>query len=122
MKSMINWFEIPVKNFERAKSFYSKVLDVTITDMPHDNFKYGVFPYDPNEGVSGALVEGEGFEPSQNGVIIYLNGGDDLAPALARAKEADATILMPKTSIGENGFMAHFIDSEGNRVALHSPN
>ncbi|TDL99677.1 MAG: lactoylglutathione lyase [Flavobacteriaceae bacterium] len=27
---------------------------------------------------------------------------------------------MPKTSIGSNGFMALFFDSEGNIMALHS--
>lgn len=123
MKSSINWFEIPAKNFERAVSFYSALFDTKLEPMPHPSFKYAVLPGDhENGGVTGGIVAGEGFEPSDKGPIIYLNGGDDLAGPLAKVEAAGGKVLMPKTGIGENGFMAHFLDSEGNRIALHSPN
>jgi len=121
MKNVINWFEIPVKNFARAKTFYSTVLGGAVTDMPHPTLKYGILPVDmQGGGVGGGIVEGEGFEPSDKGAVIYLNGGEDLSVPLARVEKAGGKITLPKTSIGENGFMAHFIDTEGNRVGLQS--
>lgn len=121
MKNTINWFEIPVKDFDRAKTFYAAVLGGDIQEMPHPAFRYGMLPCDmQNGGIGGGLVQGEGFEPSMFGALIYLNGGDDLSVALGKVEPAGGTILMPKTSIGPNGFMAHFTDTEGNKVALHS--
>lgn len=121
MANAINWFEIPAKNFQRAKSFYETVLGVEIQIMLHPTNKYGIIPANMENGeVGGGLVEGEGFEPASNGSLVYLNGGDDLATSLSRVEKAGGKIILPKTSIGGNGFMAHFIDTEGNRVALHS--
>lgn len=122
MKNAINWFEIPVTDFERAKDFYSKILGAEIEVMPHPEYKYGMLPADMQNGVGGGIVQGEGFEPSAKGSLIYLNGGDDLSGPLSRVEEAGGKIVLPKTSIGPNGFMAHFIDTEGNKIALHSMN
>ncbi len=120
MTNAINWFEIPVKNFERAKTFYETLLGGEIQVMPHPAFKYGMLPADMQNGVGGGIVEGEGFEPSMTGTLIYLNGGEDLSVPLSKVEQAGGTILMPKTSIGPNGFMAHLTDTEGNKIALHS--
>ena len=124
MKNAINWFEIPVKNFDRAKKFYETIMGGEISVMP-DNpqmppMKYGFLPFDMNEGVGGGIIEADGFEPSQIGSLIYLNGGDDLSIALSKVEGAGGKILMPKTSIGQNGFMAWFLDTEGNKMAFHS--
>ena len=82
-----------------------------------------MFPYDnDNNGVGGGLVQMQGATPSADGVTIYLNGGDDLSIPLGRVEAAGGKILMPKTDIGENGYMAQLLDTEGNRVALHSWN
>ena len=124
MSNVINWFEIPVTNFQRASEFYGKVLGGPVVPFeqpeggPTKN--YGFLPGSEAGGVGGALVEGDGFEPTQTGQIVFLNGGDDLAAPLARVEEAGGKVLNPKMSIGENGFIAHFLDTEGNRVALHS--
>jgi len=123
MKNAINWFEIPVNNYERAKKFYGDILGLKITDyhMPEKNMKYGMFPYDmENNGVGGAIVQMKEMKPSTDGATVYLNGGDDLNIALSKVEAAGGQVLMPKTDIDENGFFAQFIDTEGNRVALHS--
>lgn len=75
---------------------------------------------DPN-AVGGAIVHGEDGEPSRVGTLVYLNGGDDLAPMLARVVKVGGSVVVPKTEIGNDfGFFAHFTDTEGNRVGLHS--
>ncbi len=125
MKNAVNWFEIPVTNYERAKKFYNSILGIEIQDyhMPEKNMKYGMFPHDEkNEGVGGGLMEMEGCNPSMDGSTVYLNGGDDLSQVLSKVEGAGGQVLMPKMEIGENGFIAQFSDTEGNRVALHSMN
>ena len=118
--SAVNWFEIPVKDFERASAFYGKVLDIEIHVMPHPECQYGIIPCDMEKGIGGAIVEGPGYEPSKIGSLVYLSGGDDLSVPLSRVESAGGKIILPKTSLGPNGFMAHFIDTEGNKVAFHS--
>lgn len=122
IKNVINWFEIPAVDFDRAMTFYAEVLKVEMKEepSPDGNMRYGSFPYDPNGAVvSGGIVLMDGFEPSLKGPIIYLNGGDDLSIPLSRVEKAGGTITMPKSPI-ENMFMAEFIDTEGNRMRLHS--
>lgn len=120
MKNALNWFEIPVSDFARAKKFYEVLFGAEIMEMPFPDGKYGILPSDMQNGVGGGIVQGEGFVPSDKGTVVYLNGGEDLSVPLSRIEAAGGKIVVPKMSIGENGFMAHFIDTEGNRVALHS--
>ncbi len=121
MKNAINWFEISVKDYERAKKFYSEVLGEEIKDHHMDNMKYGIFPYDmESHKVGGAIMQMEGTNPSRHGSTVYLNGGDNLNTYLERVAAAGGEVIMPKTDIQENGFIAQFIDTEGNRVAFHS--
>ncbi|MEN9685409.1 MAG: hypothetical protein RLZZ28_1195 [Bacteroidota bacterium] len=120
MANAINWFEIPVTDFTRAKKFYETIFGAEIMEMPFPAGRYGMLPADMQNGVGGGIVQGEGFTPSDKGTVVYLNGGEDLSIPLAKIENAGGTILLPKTSIGGNGFMAHFLDTEGNRVALHS--
>lgn len=121
MDNAINWFEIPVTDYERAKKFYNAVLGIEIMDMPMPEGKYGMFPWNVEKnGVGGGLIQSEGQTPSMNGSTVYLNGGEDLSLPLARVESAGGKIIVPKMNIGENGFIAQFVDTEGNRVALHS--
>jgi predicted enzyme related to lactoylglutathione lyase len=121
MKNAVNWFEIPVKNFDRAKMFYETVLDAEMHLMEAMGMKSAFFPADlQSGGTGGCIIQGEGYEPSSEGSLIYLNGGEDLSIPLSRVEAAGGRILMPKTAIGQNGFMAHFSDTEGNKVAFHS--
>jgi predicted enzyme related to lactoylglutathione lyase len=121
MKNAINWFEIPVKNFDRAQKFYETVLGAKTQVMEAMGMKSAFFPADlQSGGIGGCLIQGNGYEPSQNGALVYLNGGDDLGIPLSKVEAAGGKILLPKTAIGPNGFMAHFTDTEGNKVGLHS--
>jgi len=122
MANSINWFEIPAKNFERACNFYSQVLGGDIHEMDMQNLKVGFLPHwnQQTGEVGGAVIKGEGYEPSDKGSVVYLNGGDDLNEPLNRVEKAGGKVILPKTGIGENGYIAHFLDSEGNRVAFHS--
>jgi uncharacterized protein len=117
----LNWFEIPVTNFSRAKRFYEQVLGQSVQEMAMGPTTMGFLPHEQAIGVGGAIVQAAGCVPSQQGSIIYLNVGDDLAPALARVEAAGGKIVVPKTDIGGGfGFFAHFIDTEGNKVGFHS--
>jgi predicted enzyme related to lactoylglutathione lyase len=121
MKHAINWFEIPVKDIEKAKTFYEAILGTELGLMEMMGAKMAFLPADFEAGgVGGCLIQGEGYEPSEKGALVYLNGGDDLSIPLARVEQAGGTIILPKTDINPHGFMAHFIDTEGNRVAFHS--
>lgn len=122
MKNALNWFEIPVKDFNRAKTFYESILGNTMQPMEMPGMKSAFFPADLENGIGGCIIEGEGYEPSKEGSLVYLNGGDDLAGTLEKVEPAGGKILVPKTGIGPNGFYAHFEDTEGNKVALHSSN
>lgn len=119
MSNAINWFELPSVNFERAVNFYREVLGAELPVMDNPEMKMAFFPT-ANNGVGGCVTHGNGNKPSAEGAFVYLNGGNDLAVPLSRVEEAGGKVLMPKTSIGENGFMAVFMDTEGNRVAFHS--
>lgn len=119
----INWFEIPVADLDRATQFYNSVFGIEINPMHFGPFKMGIFEHSAKSGVAGALVAGEGYEPSDKGPLLYLNGGEDLAVALAKVEAAGGSVVMPKFQISpENGYMAVFMDTEGNKLAMHSMN
>jgi len=135
MNHAINWFEIPVADFDRANTFYSTIMGTPLNVMSMDTaceadgadqsaqqFKMGMFPGTEEKGtITGTIVSGPGYTPSATGTLVYLNGGDDLNTVLNRVEAAGGSIAMPKTMIDENiGYMAIFNDTEGNRVALHS--
>ncbi|WP_343303978.1 VOC family protein [Chitinophaga niabensis] len=124
-KNAINWFEIPVSNFDRARSFYSHILNSEITEMNFGSDRLGLLPYDAESGgIGGAIVQGPDHIPSQRGCLVYLYCGNDLAEVLARVPAAGGCIEKEKHPVSEesdHGFIAIFKDSEGNRIGLHSP-
>ncbi len=118
---MINWFEIPASNFSRAVSFYKSILGVEIQETEMFGSRMGFFPSD-GKNVSGAIVQGQDYTPSMEGATIYLNGGVNLKIVLDKVEKANGKIIVPKTQISpEMGYFAMFIDTEGNKLALHSP-
>jgi uncharacterized protein len=114
------WFEIPSIDFERAVKFYETVFEVKL-HRENVGGAMATFPTNP-EQAGGAIVEAQaGYVPSSTGAVIYLNGGTDLAPVLARAAKAGGSVVVPKTALPPGmGHFAHFQDTEGNRVGLHS--
>jgi predicted enzyme related to lactoylglutathione lyase len=118
---MVVWFEIPVSDIERAKKFYETVFKIDINIVDFGGLLMGWFP-DRGEvnGARGTLIKQESYIPSQEGTLVYF-GCDDVQNELDRVKKAGGKIYQPKTEISpEHGFMGVFIDTEGNRVALHS--
>lgn len=119
MSNAITWFELPSNNFERAVKFYSEILGEELQPMENPMMRMAFFPAS-NNGVGGCITHGNGNKPAAEGPLVYLNGGDDLDKPLSKVVPAGGEVLMPKTSLGENGYMAMFLDTEGNRVAFHS--
>jgi uncharacterized protein len=121
--NMVGWFEIPVTNMDRAKGFYEAVFKVTVQVQHFNELLMGWFPWvDGKTGASGSLVlHKEWYKPSDtHGVLIYFSS-EDVSIELGRIETAGGKILQPKTLISEDvGYMGVFIDSEGNRIALHS--
>lgn len=121
MANVINWFEIPVSNIERASKFYSTILGGELQQMEMMGTKMAFLPMD-GEGVGGSLCQGDNYNPTPKGAKIYLNGGEDLNVPLAKVEKAGGKVVMPKTKINDEiGYMAYFVDTEGNNMAFHSP-
>lgn len=122
--NMVGWFEIPTKDLNRATEFYQKVFDIEIKLVDFGPLKMGWFPFDDKfPGSPGSLVKNdESYTPSEKGVLIYFTSqAGDLTIELSRVEAAGGKIIMPKTLIKEDiGYMALFLDTEGNRIALHS--
>ena len=115
------WFEIPASNFERAVKFYEAVFQLS---LKRENIggDLAMFP-GSDSSVNGAVVSQEGYVPAANGAVVYLNAGDDLTPYLERATASGGSVIEPKTALPPGmGHYAHFGDTEGNRVGLHSKN
>ncbi|WP_196139042.1 VOC family protein [Aliikangiella sp. G2MR2-5] len=121
MKHIVTWAEIPVNNMERAMNFYREILNVNFKRDEMDGFDFAMFEAG-EENITGALIHGDGYTPSTEGSVVYLNGGDDLNGPLEIINRLGNQVLVPKTAIndGECGYFAQFIDSEGNRVGLYS--
>ncbi len=115
----LNWFEIPVTDVERAKRFYESAFDIKMDLTEMLGMQMVIFPSQhPKTG--GALVKSAQHKPSTVGSVVYLNGNPNLQTVLDKIEEAGGRVIMPKTSLGESGNMALFLDAEGNLVGLHS--
>ncbi|OUR93279.1 glyoxalase [Flavobacteriales bacterium 34_180_T64] len=120
--NMVGWFEIPVTDMDRAKLFYNKVFNIEIQVQDLAGTLMGWFPFDEGEtGASGSLMQQSAYIPSHDkGVLIYFSS-EDVNTELNRVEASGGTIVQAKTQISPDvGFMAVFLDSEGNRIALHS--
>lgn len=121
---MVGWFEIPVTDMDRAKKFYETVFDIEIKVQQFGEEVMGWFPFpeDPEaRGAGGSLVQhAEFYKPSGDGVLIYFSC-KELSIELGRIDQAGGKVIKEKTLITEDiGYMALFMDTEGNRIALHS--
>ncbi|GBF22532.1 glyoxalase-like domain protein [Arenibacter sp. NBRC 103722] len=122
MNSYVSIFEIPATDISRAINFYKEILGVEIERLEFPGMEMGLFPYQ-DQMVTGVIMKGEGYEPSAKGVTIYLNGGDNLQTILDKVEGNGGKIIVPKSlHADESGYYALFLDSEGNKMGLHSPN
>ena len=120
MNNLISIVEIPVADFLRAVQFYQTILGVKIEEVEMDGVQLGVLPNDEGT-VNVVLAKGSDYKPSTNGALLYLNSGEDLQPSLDKIGQNGGQVILPKTAISpEMGFFALFIDSEGNKMGLHS--
>jgi predicted enzyme related to lactoylglutathione lyase len=123
MKNAISWFEIPAGDLARAQNFYETIFGISLTSLDLPNIKMRMFPVDDANGVGGSVVDSNGFHKpsSTDGPLIYLNANPDVQIVLDRVDKAGGKIMVPKTEISPAfGHIAVIIDSEGNRIALHS--
>jgi predicted enzyme related to lactoylglutathione lyase len=124
MQHAISWFEIPTTNLERAQAFYEAIFGTRLMPMDLPNIRMRMFPVDnPQEGIGGAIVHSGSFHvPSPtDGPLLYLNANPDVQLVLDRVEAAGGKVLVPKTQISEDiGYMGVFLDTEGNRIAIHS--
>jgi predicted enzyme related to lactoylglutathione lyase len=123
MANALNWFEIPALDADRARKFYETVLDTKMKELPempgYTGYKMYAFPWTDTD-LGGSVMQGEGYVPSTEGVVIYLNAGKSLSACVSRVTGAGGKVLQEKVPIGENGFIAFITDTEGNKVGLHS--
>lgn len=120
MQHTITWFEIPAVDFDRAVTFYSTMLDVEINKSAFQGNPHGFLPAGPDV-VSGAVVLRDDLKPASTGPLIYLNVAKHMTATLERVERAGGKVLLPETAIDPQGSFALILDSEGNRIGLHSP-
>jgi predicted enzyme related to lactoylglutathione lyase len=117
--NQVVWVDIPVVNLDRAVRIDSAVLGADVTRQEYPGMTIGLLPVsDPD--VSGCLFMKDDERPSGTGLLIYLNAQGRLDQAVAAVEPNGGKVLQPKHQIGPYGFRAIILDSEGNRVALHS--
>jgi predicted enzyme related to lactoylglutathione lyase len=121
-RNSVGWFEIPAADIERAKVFYEQIFGFEMQRHEMNGLQMAWFPFShEGPGATGTLIQAEPYIPSHEGTMVYFSV-EDIEAVLKKVEENGGQVLNPKMSIGEYGFVAHFEDSEGNRVALHSRN
>ena len=116
----VGWFEIYVDDMARAKAFYETVFQSTLEKLHSDAIEMWAFPMQSDLwGAAGSLVKMEGFSAGRNSTLVYFSC-DDCAVEQARAEKAGGRLQRGKFSIGQYGFIALVLDSEGNMIGLHS--
>ena len=122
MNNLISIVEIPVTDFSRAVKFYQAISGLAIEEMEMDGNQMGILPNEEGT-VNVVLVKGKDYNPTADGAVIYLNAGSDLQAMLNKVEQNGGQVIFPKTEISpEMGYFALFIDTEGNKLGLHSSN
>ena len=122
-KHAVSWFEIPTTDINRAQKFYETIFGISMITMDLPNIQMRMFPIEDPMNIGGALVYNKDFykPSSSDGPLIYLNGNPDVQNILDKVEGAGGQVVVPKTEISPDfGHMAVLLDTEGNRIALHS--
>jgi uncharacterized protein len=116
----VGWFEIYVQDMSRARAFYDSVFATRLERLEGPDIEMWAFPMEPDRaGAPGALVKMEGFPSGGNSTIVYFTCSDCAIEA-KHASESGGKIFKDKFSIGQYGFIALVLDTEGNMIGLHS--
>ena len=120
MKTGAVWYEIPVKQLERARKFYEAVFgfDFSFVELPGSMMYVFKTEHDA-ETIKGALVQSNDNEPSKTGTVVYF-GCEDVSVKTANISGAGGLLIFGKTPIANFGYIAHFRDTEGNLIGLYS--
>ncbi len=121
-RNALTWFEIPVADIERAQHFYETLLAKALRREQMGPHTLAIFPYEEGHGIGGTLKHGAPAPaPGTDGSLVYLDASPSLSLVMWRAAELGATVLQPALQLpGTIGFIAQIVDSEGNRIGLHS--
>ncbi len=123
--NVITWFEIPVSDIDRAKTFYETIFDIEMITRKDGDDEAVFFPFNPNVvqatsgRVAGVLSKSARNSPSTNGTMVYLNASPSIQTVLDKVQQAGGKIIAPKIQIPA-GIIAVIIDTEGNKVGLHA--
>ncbi|ETZ19421.1 VOC family protein [Pedobacter sp. V48] len=123
--NVLTWFEIPVADTERAKTFYETILGIEMVKRADGNDEAVFFPFDPNVvqatsgRVTGVLSKTDRNRPSGTGTVVYINASPNIQTVLDKVEQAGGKIIAPKTLIPA-GYIAIIIDTEGNKIGLHA--
>jgi predicted enzyme related to lactoylglutathione lyase len=119
MANQFVWVDIPVLKLDRAIRFYSAVIGMEVEKDEFPGMTIGTFPH-KGEETGGCLYISDKVKPSADGPLVYLNVHGRLDEALEAVTATGGKVLQAKESIGPYGYRAIVLDTEGNRVALHS--
>lgn len=123
--NIITWFEIPVKDLDRAKKFYETILNIEMVKREDGKDEGVFFPFNPNivqatsGRVTGVLSKTEDNTPSGNGTVVYINASPSIQTVLDKVEQAGGKIVAPKMLIPA-GYISIIMDSEGNKIGLHA--
>ncbi len=116
---LVSWFELPATDLQRAVNFYNEVLGKNLEIVDFNGVNMSMFPMEPGV-TSGSLIEAKFSQPSDQGTTVYF-AVEDVEVTCKKVESAGGSIVVPKTKIGDEfGFYGQFMDTEGNRVGLHS--
>ena len=124
-ENSLNWFEIPATDISRAQKFYETIFSIKMDAMPEMmGMKMASFPAEMGNGkVAGAVAQSPNHKPGMDGAVVYLNANPSIDAVIGKIEQAGGKMIMPKMQISpEIGYMAFFVDTEGNRMALHAQN
>ncbi|MBT5925748.1 MAG: VOC family protein [Verrucomicrobia bacterium] len=112
------WFDVPVKDLDRATTFYAEILSIQVSKQNFNDVEFSVLEH--KDGNGGCLVPRTEEVTSESGILVYFNVHGRLHDAVDKTLTHGGKIVLPIHPIGPHGFRSIILDSEGNRIALHS--